>query len=491
MPNDCIDNEVEKIRILSSKKNKANQFSKETLQKRKERISFIEKISKSNLSKNEYGIITGSFIAMLAAVTLMIIYQDEFLNWHNARLETVFGTVVYGIGLFMLSLSMLFLVFLVVLYFKYKVVESVSDDKLPTSTVIVPAYNEGKLVYDTLLSLADSNYPTEKLQILAIDDGSKDDTWQWLLKAKEVLGDRVTIFQQPKNMGKRHALYRGFKIGTGDVFVTVDSDSIVDENTLRNLLSPFAVNKDCGGVAGNVRVLNKENGLLPKMLNVSFTFSFEFVRSAQSAIGSVFCTPGALAAYRRDAVLNCLEEWLNQSFMGKPSAIGEDRAITNMILKQGLKVYFQKNSMVYTNIPERYKNLYKMLIRWERSNVRESIMMTKFAFSNFRDGSKSGIRFMLIAEWVKLIMAIPLLIILASFIITHPFMFICSSLSGVLIFSSIQMIFYTKKYNFKEGLLAYVYSIYYMFTLFWITPYAIVTAGRSGWLTRELPQVGK
>lgn len=91
-------------------------------------------------------------------------------------------------------------------------------------------------------------------------------------------------------------------------------------------------------------------------------------------------------------------------------------------------------------------------------------------------------------QWIKLIMAIPLFLILIFFVATHPILFITSTLSGVLVFSSIQMIFYAKKYNFKEALLAYVYSIFYMFTLFWITPYAIVTAGRSGWLTRELPQ---
>src|SRR5690606_39180776 len=188
-------------------------------------------------------------------------------------------------------------------------------------TVIVPAYNEGRLVYDTLVSLVASKYPADKLQLLAIDDGSKDDTWDWIQKAKADLGDSISIFKQPKNMGKRHALYRGFKMGTGDVFVTVDSDSIVKEDTLRNLVSPFVVNPKCGAVAGNVQVLNNKNAAIPRMLNVSFVFSFEFIRSAQSMLGTVLCTPGALAAYRREAVLNCLPEWINQTFMGKASDI--------------------------------------------------------------------------------------------------------------------------------------------------------------------------
>ena len=82
----------------------------------------------------------------------------------------------------------LFFIYTAYNYFKYKPVTSVKDDELPTCTVIVPAYNEGKQVWDTLMILADSDYPECKIQLLAIDDGSLDDTWNWMLKAKEKLG---------------------------------------------------------------------------------------------------------------------------------------------------------------------------------------------------------------------------------------------------------------------------------------------------------------
>src|SRR5699024_10270378 len=182
---------------------------------------------------------------------------------------------------------------------------------------------------------------------VSIDDGSQNGTWNWMKKAKAELGKRVAIYQQPKNKGKREALYRGFHLATGAVFVTVDSDSLVKKDTLRNMVSPFVVNPQAGAVAGNVRVLNRKKALIPRMLNVSFAFSFEFIRSAQSALGAVFCTPGALSAYRKTAVMNCLEDWINQTFMGQASTIGEDRAMTNMILKQGYHVFFQRNAFVY------------------------------------------------------------------------------------------------------------------------------------------------
>ncbi|HSP82127.1 MAG TPA: glycosyltransferase, partial [Gillisia sp.] len=391
------------------------------------------------------------------------------------------------IGSFLLIFRLGFLAFIARLFFRYKPVTSVSDEELPSCTVIVPAYNEGKLVYATLKSLTNSLYPEAKIQLIAIDDGSKDDTWEWMKKAKAELGDRVSIYQQPSNQGKRHALYRGFNLGTGDVFVTVDSDSIVENDTLRNLVSPFVTNKNCGAVAGNVRVLNNEKAIIPRMLNVSFVFSFEFIRSAQSVLGSVLCTPGALAAYRRNAVMNCLPEWINQTFMGKPTDIGEDRAMTNMILKQGFHVLFQRNAYVLTNIPEKYSSLHKMFTRWERSNVRENLMMSKFAFTPFRNGAKSGTRLLLLNQWMGMITAYPLLLIMLFLLISQPVLFISSTLLSILIFSTLPAFFYAKKYNISEAFWAYSYSIFYTFSLFWITPYAMATASKRGWLTRELP----
>jgi hyaluronan synthase len=264
----------------------------------------------------------------------------------------------------------------------------------------------------------------------------------------------------------------------------VDSDSVVKKDTLRNLVSPFVTNKKCGAVAGNVHVLNNDKAVIPRMLNVSFVFSFEFVRSAESTLRTVLCTPGALAAYRREAVFACLPEWINQTFMGQPSDIGEDRAMTNMILKQGYHTMFQRNACVLTKVPERYKGLYKMFIRWGRSNVRENIMMAKFVFTPFRNGSKAGARLLFVNQWIKLVMAYPAVLFMALFIATHPVLFITATLVSILILSSIPVFFYAKRYNISASVWAYSYGILYAFGLFWITPYAIATARRRGWLTR-------
>ncbi|WP_375578490.1 glycosyltransferase [Marivirga tractuosa] len=433
-------------------------------------------------------ILIATLSLLISGLISFLYLQPELEILHDNRLNSVWGTVFIITSLSLLSFKLLFFLFILVNYFKYKAVKAVAPNLLPSCTIIVPAYNEGELVWKTLKSLAASEYPADKMQIISIDDGSKDDTWEWMKKAKSELGDRVEILQQPKNMGKRHALYRAFNMGIGEVFITVDSDSIVNPDTLKNLVSPFVENKNCGAVAGNVRVLNNKKAIIPKMLNVSFAFSFEFIRSAQSNLGTVLCTPGALAAYRREAVMGCLNDWINQSFFGKPTDIGEDRAMTNMILKQGYDVKFQSNAHVLTNIPENYNNLQKMYTRWERSNVRENIMMSRFAFKNFRKGSKLGSRFLLLNQWVRVLTAIPATILMLIFISIHPLLFITTSFVSILIFSSIPAFFYAKKHDISECLWAYAYSMFYAFGLFWITPYAIATANKRGWLTRGLAQ---
>jgi hyaluronan synthase len=452
--------------------------------------SFIQKNKASNKTTTPWGItvLLCTFLLMVGALFLVFSLQSDFEQFNLERLNSVWGYSFMAVATGLFAYKALFFMYMFYKYFKYKAVDSVSDEKLPTCTIIVPAYNESRQVYDTLVSLAKSEYPKEKIQILSIDDGSLDDTWTWMLEAKKRLGDRLQIMQQAKNQGKRHALYRGFNMGTGEIFVTVDSDSIVKPDTLRNLVSPFIDNEDCGAVAGNIRVLNNKKALLPRMLDVSFVLSFEFVRSAESALKSVLCTPGALAAYRSTAVYKCLPEWINQTFMGQASDIGEDRAMTNMILKQGKHVLFQRNAVAYTNVPEQYRGLYKMFIRWGRSNVRENLEMSKYVFTNFREDSKLGTRLLFIGQFSKIVMSYPFMVFMLFFVLMHPILFITSTLVSILILSTFSVVFYSKHYEISEAFWAYSYSILYTFGLFWITPYAIATASRSGWLTRGLAE---
>ena len=167
----------------------------------------------------------------------------------------------------------------------------------PLLTVIIPAYNEGEMVARSIESVVHARYPRERLEIFVIDDGSADDTWRHIQRVAERYPDVVTPLRFARNRGKRAALEAGFRRGRGEIMVTIDSDSVIEPDTLLAMAGPFR-NPRVGAVAGKVSVFNRGDGLIPRMLKVRFALSFDFLRAVQSTYGTVYCCPGALAAYR-------------------------------------------------------------------------------------------------------------------------------------------------------------------------------------------------
>ena len=411
--------------------------------------------------------------------------QDIIRVWEFVESWSTENYLAAGLTLWAFSI----LAFRIWFAFRYRSYAPLPDNALPTTTIVIPAYNEGRQVLDTVRSVMASRYPEEKMQVICVDDGSKDDTWLWMQMAQQEFPRRVHLIRQPFNRGKRHALMAGFAKASGKIYVTIDSDSEVLPDTLRHLASPLASDPRVGAVAGNVRVLNLNEGAIPKMLEVSFVSSFDFLRSGQSVYGGVFCTPGALSAYQAEVVKPHLPSWANQTFMGEPAAIGEDRALTNLVLASGFRVVYQREAVVMTKIPINFKGLRKMLLRWARSNVRENLVMLSFILGRFRpaDSGSGWIRLfsatqlfrMTMGEASKFAVAAQLYL---AFIPTLIAMAIGCTISAVL-----PAVVYQWRYGGWFGWRwAIPYAFYWLFCLCWISLWGLVTAPRSGWLTRDL-----
>lgn len=423
---------------------------------------------------------------LISSVTAWTQY-DQFETAINFLRAQPYGEVYILLGQMLLVINLSAFLWRVILFFRYRPVEPCADAKLPLCTVVVPAYNEGRMVFQTLESVLQSDYPAGKLQIIAVDDGSVDDTWEWIQKAAAQSNGRIEAVRLAKNSGKRRALYEGFIRSRAEVLVTIDSDSLINPDTIRCLVSPFAADAKIGGVAGNVAVLNRSKDIIPRMLEVIFAYSFEFIRASQSVVNSVFCTPGALSAYRRTAVMKVLDAWLHQTFMGRPAGIGEDRAMTNAILKLGYHVTFQSNAVVYTNVPVRYKGLCKMFLRWARSNVRETIAMAEFIFTRFRQTPALGARVNFVLSVIQMIIPQILLAGLTGCIVWHPALFVSQALFGACITGTVPALFYAWRRSFSsEALWSILYAMFWIFGLSWITPYALITVGNNKWLTRDV-----
>lgn len=388
----------------------------------------------------------------------------------------------------MLGLSLGVLVWRFYLVWTYRPCPACADRELPLITVVVPAYNEGRQVRDTLESILASDYPPQRLQVIGVDDGSADDTWDWLRRAAAEHPGRVELIRQPRNQGKRRALYVAFLRSRGEVLVTIDSDSLVEPPTLRRLVSPLVRDPRVGAVAGNVRVLNRRQGWLPLMMDAAFVYGFDFVRASQSRVGAVLCTPGALSAYRRDLVLPVLEQWVNQTFLGRPAGIGEDRAMTNLVLKSGHHVVLQQDAVVYTKVPTRYQGLSRMLLRWARSNLRESWLMAPYLFRRLRDGSAAGARINLFMEMYGLAIARPLTTVAVAWYLLHaPLTLAWNLLVGSVLAGLVPLWVYWQRHRSDDCLWAVLYGVFNIFALTWIPVYALLTPQNSAWLTRQLP----
>ena len=430
------------------------------------------------------------FFTFISVITLTWWQVEVLKSVESWRLETwsAINYLAFGLSLW----TFFTLAYRIWFACRYRSHAPLSDNALPTVTIVIPAYNEGRQILDTVRSVMNSRYPMEKMQVICVDDGSQDDTWEWMQTARQEFPWRVRLIRQPVNRGKRHALMAGFARAKGYVYVTIDSDSEVLPDTLRHLVSPLASDSRVGAVAGNVRVLNLAQGAIPKMMEVSFTSAFDFIRSGQSVYGGVFCTPGALSAYRADVVTPHLSNWINQTFMGRPAAIGEDRALTNLVLSSGFRVVYQREAVVLTKIPSTYTGLRRMLLRWARSNVRENLVMLTFMMGRFRptDSGSGWIRLFSITQFIRMTLAEAFKFAVLAQLMMVPLNTLFILAVACIISASLPALVYQKRYGGWFGWRwAIPYTFYWLFCLYWISLWGLLTASRSGWLTRGLPDV--
>ncbi len=417
----------------------------------------------------------------LALVVYVTVVGRLFHPLMRAAEVDSWARVIIRPSLLWAMMGSLLLLFRTVVWLIYKPFPSARFENAPSMSVIIPAYNEGAMVRKSIDSVASALYPRDRLEIFVVDDGSTDDTWDHIRMAASQYPGLVTTVRFKQNRGKRAALETGFRRARGEVVVTIDSDSVIQRNTLLAMAGPFRDPK-VGAVAGKVVVYNRAQGLIPKMLHVRFILSFDFLRATQSSYRTVYCCPGALAGYRVAVVRQVLDEWMNQTFLSARCTYGEDRALTNYILESGFDAIYQRSAVVRTIVPWTYQKLCRMYLRWDRSYVREEIRFARIVW-------KRPLKFRLIAVFDKVVtnLRFPVgyasLILLVVHSIQDPTS-IVRLLFAMCLVSSINMIYYLGSERSWDFLYGIFYSFFSFFTLFWIFPYAAATVKSRAWMTR-------
>jgi len=388
--------------------------------------------------------------------------------------------LVYA-GILWTILGFLLIIVRTVLWMLYRPAPPAKRETAPTLTVIIPAYNEGLMVLKSIESVIGANYPADRLEILVIDDGSKDDTWEHICAAVQRYPGRVTALRQERNLGKREALARGFTCARGEILVTIDSDSVIERDALLALVGPFR-DARIGAVAGKVLVYNRADGLIPRMLHVRFIIQFDMLRAGESVYRTVYCCPGALSAYRAAAVTGVLARWRNQVFLGSRCTFGEDRALTNYLLEAHYDALYQRTAVVHTIVPNRYGKLCKMLLRWDRSYVREEIRFARIVWKR-----PWRARILALLDRFTSDAALPIacvgLIVVPLAIALHPSV-VRPMLEVIGAISIFQVLYYLRTERSFHIVYGVLYGFYSSFALMWIFPYAFFTVRARGWLTR-------
>lgn len=351
----------------------------------------------------------------------------------------------------------------------------------PTISFAVPSKNEEENIRETILKIAESNYPKNKFDIIVVNDGSTDDTLAEMLAAKEMaakFGVKVIVVNWKVNKGKREGMAECIKRSNKDIIIFIDSDSFVEKNTAKELVKYFP-DKNVAAVAGHAYVANAEENMLTKMQAVRYYVAFKAYKSAEALFGTVTCCSGCCSAYRREYLLKVIDKWLNQKFLGIKCTYGDDRSLTNFLLKKNYKALYAPEAKSYTFVPAKFKQFMRQQLRWKKSWVRENFKAGAFMWK------KNTI--MAVSFYLGLILPLVAPVIVVRALVWYPY--ITGNLPwfymfGMMLMAVIYGLYYYIYTYDKKWPYGVIFATFYTLVLIWQLPWAILNLRDASWGTR-------
>src|SRR5579862_662267 len=236
---------------------------------------------------------------------------------------------------------------------RYGTLEEAASYK-PAVAVLIPAYNEEKVIERTVRAVLASDYPG--LHVIVIDDGSTDNT---LKVARRAFADEtasgLVVFLTKPNSGKAEALNFGLEhLRDEEIFVGIDADTVIAHDAISRLV-PHFLDAKVGAVAGNAKVGNRVN-LWTRWQALEYITSQNFERRALDVLGAVSVVPGAIGAWRVSAV--------REAGGYHTDTVAEDADLTMALLRMGYRVEYEDMALAYTEAPTNANGLMRQRFRW-------------------------------------------------------------------------------------------------------------------------------
>jgi hyaluronan synthase len=284
------------------------------------------------------------------------------------------------------------------------------------TSVLIPVVDEPlDLFKNVLLNIARQS-PSE---IIVVINGPKNEPLEdCCFDIQRKLRGTNTVFKYYYTpiAGKRNAIKVAMEHVNyrSDIAVLVDSDTIWTENTLVELLKPFACDENIGGVTTRQKILQPERKLVTMFANLLEEIRAEGTMKAMSVTGKVGCLPGRTIAFRTKILRDVMHEFMHETFMGFHKEVSDDRSLTNLTLKKGYKTVMQDTSVIYTDAPLEWKKFIRQQLRWAEGSQYNNLRMTPWMWNNAK--------LMFFIYWSDMIMPMLLISVYAN-------MFICKALN--------------------------------------------------------------
>jgi hyaluronan synthase len=416
-------------------------------------------------------IINVSEIALVAIVILTGILAIKSFSFTSSNLLIY----VYTVGVTTFELSR---ISASLLYRKKVNGKSEDIEYEPKITFVIPCKNEEKVIFSTIQNCFNVNYPRSKIEVIAINDGSTDNTLYEMRRAKSVFNDLV-IINFEKNEGKRHAMAAGFRRAAGEIIIQLDSDSYLEANSVRKLVEEF-IDPQIGAVSVHTEPKNKDKNFLTKMQTAYYFMSFRVLKAAESVFDTVLCCSGCCSAYRKAYTLPLLGKWLDEKLFGKPITWGDDRALTNLMIKNNYKTIYSYDTQAYTIVPDTIKKFVKQQIRWKKGWFINSLKASKFIL---KKNPFVGLTYFFPLVFLTIItpfIAIKALLVNPIFLGINPIFYV----SGIFLISTLLALHYIYFKKDKYWKYMFAWSIINMFAISYLMIYALLTLRNRGWGTR-------
>ena len=428
-------------------------------------------------NRRDYRLWTATFFLAVIAFIIVLMRAESVIYFKFNRWLYLYSIIA---AMFLLT-RYLFATF-------YRPVR-IDPNYTPGVSIIIPCFEEEEWIQRTVHSCINQDYPVDKLEVIVVDDCSKDHSAERveeiIAKLKEAdtgdhayrVAERIRFFRQSANLGKRDAMARGAREARHELLVFVDSDSFLDPFAVRNIVQPFK-DKEMGGVSGRTDVANTYTNALTKMQAVRYSIAFRVMKAAEGYFDAATCLSGPLSCYRRDLVLKYMDSWLNQRFLGQKATFGDDRSMTNFILRHNRTTY-QDSAVCMTIVPRSYKVFLRQQMRWKRSWLRESLIASRFMWKKEP--------FMALSFYMGVLVPIAAPVIVLYNLFYVPIMhrvFPTSFIIGMLMMSLLMSMAQLFIRRSTTWIYALWFCLYYEAVLLWQMPVAWVTFWKTTWGTR-------